>query len=83
MITINDVTERNRAENALRESEARKSAIMASALDAVLTIDRAGLIVDFNAAAWSIVSQRAKARSSISGSRSPRSARMAQNFPWS
>ena len=51
VVTFKDVTERVRAETALRESEARKSAIMASALDAVLTIDRAGIIVDFNPAA--------------------------------
>ena len=51
VVTFIDVSERVRAEVALRDSEARKSAIMASAIDAILTIDRAGLIVDFNAAA--------------------------------
>ncbi len=51
VVTFTDVTDRVEAEQALRESEARKSAIMASALDAVLTIDRAGTIVDYNAAA--------------------------------
>ena len=51
VVTFIDISERIRAEAALRDSEARKSAIMASALDAILTIDRAGLIVDFNPAA--------------------------------
>jgi PAS domain S-box-containing protein len=39
------------AELALRESEARKSAILESALDAVITMDQDGRIVDFNPAA--------------------------------
>ncbi|MEO7167121.1 MAG: PAS domain S-box protein [Chthoniobacterales bacterium] len=51
VVTFMDVSERIHAETALRESEARKSAIMASALDAILTIDRTGLLVDFNPAA--------------------------------
>ncbi len=58
VVTFMDATERLRAETALRESEARKSAIMAGALDAVLTIDRAGIIVDFNAAAERIFGYR-------------------------
>jgi PAS domain S-box-containing protein len=43
--------ERIRTERALRESEARKSAILQSALDAVITMDQEGRIVDFNPAA--------------------------------
>ncbi len=58
VVTFMDVSERIRAETALRESEARKSAIMASSLDAVLTIDRAGIIVDFNPAAERIFGLR-------------------------
>src|SRR6266849_9401883 len=43
--------ERIRNERALRESEARKSAILESALDAIITMDQEGRIVDFNPAA--------------------------------
>ena len=46
-----DVTERKRAEKALRESEARKAAILKSALDCVVTIDTEGVIIDINPAA--------------------------------
>ena len=46
-----DVTERRRAERALRDSEARKAAIIESALDAIVTIDRHGRVVEFNGAA--------------------------------
>jgi PAS domain S-box-containing protein len=49
--TSQDITERKRAEQALRESEAGKTAIMESALDGILTIDWAGKIVEFNSAA--------------------------------
>lgn len=46
-----DITNHKRAEEALRESEARKNSIMQSALDAIITIDHQGMIVEFNAAA--------------------------------
>jgi PAS domain S-box-containing protein len=42
---------RQHAEQALRESEARKSAILESALDGIVTMDEVGRIVDFNPAA--------------------------------
>ncbi|HET7272894.1 MAG TPA: PAS domain S-box protein [Rubrobacter sp.] len=47
----NEISERQRTEEALRESEARKTAIMDSALDCIITMDEAGLITDFNPAA--------------------------------
>jgi len=47
----NQIAERRRAEEALRESEARKQAILESALDAIISFDREGTIVEFNAAA--------------------------------
>ena len=47
----NEITERRRAEEALRQSEARKRAILESALDAIISIDHEGTIVEFNAAA--------------------------------
>jgi two-component system, cell cycle sensor histidine kinase and response regulator CckA len=42
---------RARAEEAVRTSEARQAAILEAALDAIITIDPAGRIVDFNPAA--------------------------------
>ena len=49
--TANDVTERRQAEEALRASEARKNAILDSALDAIITMDHEGRLVEFNGAA--------------------------------
>ena len=46
-----DVTERRRAEQALRSSEARKSAVIEAALDAIVTIDVTGRVLEFNSAA--------------------------------
>ncbi len=46
-----DVSERSRSEQALRRSEARKRAVLESALDAIVTIDHRGRIVEFNPAA--------------------------------
>ena len=48
---IGQFIERKESEQAVRESEARKSAVLESALDGVVTIDEAGRIVDFNPAA--------------------------------
>jgi PAS domain S-box-containing protein len=45
------VIERQRAERAVRESEARKAAILETALDCIITIDHAGRIIEFNPAA--------------------------------
>jgi protein-histidine pros-kinase len=46
-----DVTDLRRKEEALRESEARKSAILESALDCIITADQHGRIIEFNPAA--------------------------------
>lgn len=51
MAVIADVTERRRAERALVASEARTAAVLQAALDAVITIDHLGRIVEFNPAA--------------------------------
>jgi len=46
-----DITTRKAAERTIAESEARKAAILASALDAVITIDHEGKVAEFNPAA--------------------------------
>lgn len=50
-----DVTERKQAESALRESEARKGAILESSLDGIITLDEDGRVIEFNAAAARIL----------------------------
>ncbi|MEP6706774.1 MAG: response regulator [Pyrinomonadaceae bacterium] len=49
--TIEDITQRKRATEALRESEARNRGILESSMDCVITMDHEGLIVDWNPAA--------------------------------
>ena len=46
-----DIDERKRAEQELRRSEARKAAILDSALECIVTIDHQGCITEFNPAA--------------------------------
>jgi len=46
-----DIAARERVGRALRESEARKSAVMEGALDCIVTMDHHGLITEFNPAA--------------------------------
>jgi len=46
-----DITERKQAEQAVRASEARKGAIMETALDAIVSIDQQSRIIEFNPAA--------------------------------
>ena len=48
---ITDLTEREKAEAALRISEARNAAVLNVALDAIITIDHRGAVVEFNPAA--------------------------------
>jgi PAS domain S-box-containing protein len=46
-----EITERKRLEEALRRSEGRKTAILETALDAVISIDHEGKVIEWNAAA--------------------------------
>ncbi len=48
----------NRADAKLRESEARKTAMLEAALDCIVTIDHRGLITEFNAAAERVFGYR-------------------------
>ena len=51
VLIFRDVTEQRRSENEVRQSEARKAAILETALDCIITIDHHGSVVDFNPAA--------------------------------
>jgi PAS domain S-box-containing protein len=51
---MRDITDRKHAEEALRRSEARKSAILETALDAIVTIDQQAKIIEWNPAASEI-----------------------------
>jgi PAS domain S-box-containing protein len=51
VLIFRDVTEQRRAEWGLRQSEARKGAILETALDCIITMDHAGNVVEFNPAA--------------------------------
>lgn len=55
---IGQFIERERAEESLRESEARKAAILETALDCIITIDHEGRVIDFNAAAEKVFGYR-------------------------
>ncbi|HVH48144.1 MAG TPA: PAS domain S-box protein [Labilithrix sp.] len=51
VLVFREQTEERKAVRALRESEARKTAMMEAALDAIVTMDHEGKITEFNAAA--------------------------------
>lgn len=55
---VRDITERKRAEQALRESESKVRAIFETAVDAILTIDQRGRILSANAAALRLFDYR-------------------------
>ncbi|HEX3601290.1 MAG TPA: MASE1 domain-containing protein, partial [Lacipirellulaceae bacterium] len=50
-IQVGQFIERRHSDEEVRRSEARKAAVLESALDAIITIDHAGAIVEFNPAA--------------------------------
>ncbi len=51
VLIFRDVTEQRRAEQEVRSSEARKGAILETALDCIITMDHEGKVVEFNPAA--------------------------------
>ncbi len=51
VLIFRDFTQQRLAERELRESEARKSAILATAIDCIITSDQHGIIQEFNPAA--------------------------------
>lgn len=51
VLIFRDVTARHRALRDVQESQARKAAIVENALDAIITIDHEGKVVEFNPAA--------------------------------
>ncbi len=51
MVFSEVITDRKRAQEALRQSEARNAAILDTALDCIITIDHEGKVVEFNPAA--------------------------------
>ncbi len=51
VLTFRDVTERRRHEREVWQSEARKSAVLNTALDCIITIDHEGNVLEFNQAA--------------------------------
>jgi PAS domain S-box-containing protein len=55
-----EVAERARAEQAMRESEARFRSVVDTALDAVVTMDAAGMIIGWNAQAETIFGWKAE-----------------------
>jgi PAS domain S-box-containing protein len=54
VLVFRDVAQRRAAEKALRTSESRKAAVLRASLDAVMTVDARGRIVEFNPAAESL-----------------------------
>ena len=55
VVTFLDITDRKRAEIALRESVARQSAVIEATLDALITMDHKGNVIEFNPAAERIL----------------------------
>ena len=57
---IGQFVERSRAEESMREREARHAAVLQSALDCIVTIDDRGRVLEFNSAAEEVFGYRAE-----------------------
>ena len=57
VLVFRDVSERRRADRALVESEARQAAIFRTSLDAIVTIDHEGRVLEWNPAAVAMFGQ--------------------------
>ena len=51
VVAFADITQRLGAQRAIRESEERKSAVLRSTLDSIISMDKEGFVVEFNPAA--------------------------------
>lgn len=54
VVVHTDISDLKQREHALRDSEAQKAGIVGAALDAILTLDETGLVLEFNTAAAEI-----------------------------
>ncbi len=61
VLVFRDISERRRAEQGLRASEARKSAVLETSPDAIITMDHEGKVVEFNPAAERMFGHRREA----------------------
>lgn len=53
-VFVRDITERKKVEEGLRQSEARKTAVVESSLDAIVSVDHEGKIIEWNLTAAKI-----------------------------
>ncbi|MCA1669120.1 MAG: PAS domain S-box protein [Thermomicrobia bacterium] len=81
LILAADVTEQMRGEAAVRESDARKGAILEAALDCIISIDHTGAIMRITMASHA-TSRTIWAARSTSGWSSPLSVPTGVNSPW-
>ena len=51
VVAFADITQRIAAQRAIKESEERKSAVLRSTLDSIITMDATGIVIEFNPAA--------------------------------
>ena len=51
VVAFADITQRLAAQRAIKESEERKSAVLRSTLDSIISMDRHGIVIEFNPAA--------------------------------